>query len=147
MIKNNDNLSSKEIEKPIKIINEAIIYIQATMNNTIVTITETKNNNILANSSGGKLGYKNTRKAIPDVANQVMVDCLNRAIEKYQTKYKKNLEYVEIRVKDVGIGRSAAVKAVCSHKIKSNVDLKITRIIDTTPKAFGGCRKRKAKRN
>ncbi len=109
-----------------------IVYIFASFNNTMVTITD-KNGNVLCWSSAGKVGFKGTKKGTPYAAQQcaesVGRDALGRGIKK-----------VDVRIKGPGPGREAAIRTL------QNVGLNISSIRDVTPIPHNGCRPPKKRR-
>lgn len=107
-------------------------YIQASYNNTIVTLTE-PNGSVIAWSSSGASGFKGARKSTPYAAQ---VSAENAA-----TKAKVyGLERVHIYIKGVGSGREQAVRGLTAS------GLDVLSISDTTPIPHNGCRKKKARR-
>lgn len=101
-------------------------YINATYNNTIITLTD-HNGNVLAWSSAGIMGFKGPKKATPYAAEIIAKDAVAKA---------KNygLEDVEVFVKGVGAGRDASIRGVHSG------GLNILSIKDITPIPHNGCR-------
>lgn len=111
---------------------EAHVYIHASYNNTIVSVTET-NGNVLCWSSSGACGFKGTRKATPYAASV--------ATETALTKAKAlGVERVHVSVKGIGSGRDQALRAVNAS------GLGIESIRDLTGVPHNGCRPRKARR-
>lgn len=107
-------------------------YINASYNNTIVTLTE-PNGDVIAWGSAGASGFKGARKATPYAA-QV-------AAEKAAEKAKVfGLESVDVYVKGVGSGREQAIRGLASN------DINIISITDITPMPHNGCRKKKQRR-
>jgi len=123
---------SKPKKKIAKIIPEGNAYIQATFNNTIITLTDLKGNT-LAFSSAGKLGFKGPKKSTPFVANLVAKDVVEK-VKDY------GLKKIHVFVKNIGRGREAAVRALYT----SGLDL--LSIKDVTPIPHGGCRPPKVRR-
>jgi len=113
-------------KKIAKIIPEGNAYIQATYNNTIVTLTDLKGN-VLAFSSAGKLGFKGPKKSTSFVASLVAKDVVEK-VKDY------GLEKVHVFVKDIGKGREAAVRSLYAN------GLDLLSIKDVTPIPHGGCR-------
>lgn len=107
-------------------------YIQASYNNTIVTLTE-PNGNVIAWSSAGASGFKGARKATPYAA-QVAAEKASEAAKVY------GLERVHVYIKGVGTGREQAVRGLSSS------GLDIVSINDLTPTPHNGCRKKKQRR-
>lgn len=119
-------------KKEKKMIGEGIVHIQATFNNTIVTISDKKGNTVVWSSSGVK-GFKGSRKSTPFAAQKAAQDAAKRAIE-------HGMKYVEIYVKGPGAGREAAIRAIRA------AGLKVTLIKDVTPIPHNGCRPPKRRR-
>ncbi len=119
-------------KKEKKMIGEGIVHIQATFNNTIVTISDKKGNTVVWSSSGIK-GFKGSRKSTPFAAQKAAQDAAKRAIE-------HGMKRVEICVKGPGAGREAAIRAIRA------AGLKVTLIKDVTPIPHNGCRPPKRRR-
>ena len=115
-----------------KNIASGIVYIQATFNNTIVTVTD-QAGNTLAWSSAGVKGFKGSRKSTPFAADLVAEDACKKAME-------HGLKAVGVFVKGPGSGRESALRAVAS------AGLRITHIRDVTPIPHNGCRPPKKRR-
>ncbi len=111
---------------------EGLAYIQAGLNNTIVTITDTKGD-VVAWSSSGSSGFKGARKATPYAAQIAAENAANKA-------KAFGLEKVDVYVKGVGNGRDQATRGL------HTAGLTITTITDVTPVPHNGCRKKKARR-
>ena len=107
-------------------------YIQATFNNTIVTLTDPEGNAIAWGSSG-TAGFKGSRKGTPYAAQLAARDAARRAME-------HGLRQVEVYVKGPGSGREAAIRSLQSS------GLYITGIRDVTPIPHNGCRAPKRRR-
>ena len=107
-------------------------YVQASYNNTIVTLTD-QNGGVLAWSSSGSSGFKGARKSTPYAA-QVSAE---NAVEKAKVY---GLERVHVYIKGVGSGREQAVRGLVSS------GLDIISINDVTPIPHNGCRKKKGRR-
>ncbi len=106
--------------------------IQATFNNTIVTLTD-PNGNVLAWSSSGTVGFKGSRKGTPYAAQLAASNAARKAME-------HGLKQIEVVVKGPGSGREAAIRALQSS------GLYITSIRDVTPIPHNGCRPPKRRR-
>ena len=107
-------------------------HIQATFNNTIVTITDAAGNS-LSWASGGEVGFKGSRKSTPYAAQM--------AADKAATTARDfGLKTVEVFVKGPGSGREAAIRALAA------AGLEITMIKDVTPVPHNGCRPPKRRR-
>ena len=107
-------------------------YIQATYNNTIVSLTDPAGN-VLSWASAGKLGFKGAKKATPYAASVIV----KNAVEQVKKYYLKD---VQVFVKGVGTGRESAVRSLYSN------GLNILSIKDITPLPHNGCRPRKSRR-
>lgn len=108
------------------------IYVNATFNNTIVTITD-NDGNLLTWSSSGHLGFKGARKATPYAAQKAAEDALSKA-EMYEVKN------FSIFISGVGPGREAAIRAF------QGKDYVVTSIKDITPIPHNGCRPKKPRK-
>jgi small subunit ribosomal protein S11 len=109
------------------------IYISASFNNTLVTITDV-DGNTLAWGSAGSSGFKGTRKATPYAATTAVDRVLSQAKEKF------GLKEVEVYIKGPGTGRDASLRAVRSSGVK------ISQIADVTPFPHNGPRPKKKRR-
>ena len=107
-------------------------YIQATFNNTIVTLTDPEGN-VIAWGSSGTVGFKGSRKGTPYAAQMAARDAARKAME-------HGLRQVEVYVKGPGSGREAAIRALQA------AGLYITGIRDVTPIPHNGCRPPKRRR-
>ena len=109
------------------------LYISASFNNTLVTITD-EEGKVLAWGSAGKSGFKGTRKSTPFAATSAVESVLKKAKEEF------NVREVEIYVKGPGPGRDAALRAVRTAGVK------ISLIADLTPIPHNGPRPKKKRR-
>ena len=109
------------------------IYIKATFNNTIMTITDTQGNAI-GWSSTGVHGFKGSRKSTPFAARVAADDALKKAVE-------SGMKSVDVFVKGPGSGRESALRAISAIE-----DMRITSINDITPVPQNGCRPPKQRR-
>ncbi len=109
------------------------IYIKATLNNTIMTITDTQGNAI-GWSSTGVHGFKGSRKSTPFAARVAADDALKKAVE-------SGMKSVDVFVKGPGSGRESALRAISAIE-----DMRITSINDITPVPHNGCRPPKQRR-
>ena len=118
---------SKAGKKGKRIVNFGEVHIQATFNNTIISVTD-KKGEVLAASSAGANGFRGSKKGTAFAAGV--------AAEKALEIAKKNhaLNSVDIFVNGIGLGRDAAIRAV------STVGIRIESITDVTPIAHGGVR-------
>lgn len=120
-------------KKEKRIVQEGKIYITATFNNTLITITDKKGNPIVIGSCG-MYGFSGTRKSTPYAANTTAEATIKKAVLDHQ------LRRVSVFVKGIGPGRGAALRAIQSS------DLDIVRIIDITPIPHNGVRPPKVRR-
>lgn len=109
------------------------VYVQASFNNTLVTVTDETGGTIAWGSSGNS-GFKGARKATPFAATTAVETVLKRA------KDKGELKEVEVYIKGPGPGRDAALRAIRA------AGLKISMIADVTPSPFDGPRPKKKRR-
>lgn len=109
-----------------------VAHIQATFNNTIVTITDPAGNSV-SWSSAGVLGFKGSRKSTPFAAQLVAEDACKKAMD-------HGMKAVGVYVKGPGGGRESALRAI------ANSGLAITLIRDVTPIPHNGCRPPKKRR-
>jgi small subunit ribosomal protein S11 len=119
-------------KKEKKNIPNGIAHIQATFNNTVITITDVIGNTI-AWSSSGAVGFKGSRKSTPYAAGQAAEDVAKKAKE-------HGVKNLEVLVKGPGSGREAAIRALQA------VGFNITLIRDRTPIPHNGCRQPKRRR-
>jgi len=112
--------------------NEGVAHIHSSFNNTIVSLTD-KAGNLLTWSSGGKIGYKGSKKSTPFAAQLAAEEVAAAAIEMGVNK-------VKVIVKGPGGGRESAIRALNANGID------ITLIEDKTPIPHNGCRPRKTRR-
>ena len=116
-----------------KQINLGKVYISASFNNTLVTITDEKGD-VIAWGSSGNSGFKGTRKSTPFAATTAVDKVVKKAKEEFGVKE------VEIYVKGPGPGRENAIRAVQAS------GMKVTSITDVTPVPHNGCRPPKRRR-
>jgi len=122
----------KKKAKQIKQVSRGRAYIQATYNNTIVSVTDL-NGNVLAWASAGMSGFKGPKKATPYAASMVIKN-LTEKLEPYAVKE------VSVYVKGIGGGREGAIRAL-------NINgLNVLSINDVTPIPHNGCRPPKRRR-
>ena len=118
--------------KGSKNITQGIAHVQATFNNTIVSVTDLRGA-VLGWSTAGKMGFKGSRKSTAYAAQMVAQDACRQAMG-------HGLKEVEVRVKGPGSGRESAVRAMQA------IGLEITVIQDVTPVPHNGCRPPKQRR-
>ncbi|MBW2039347.1 MAG: 30S ribosomal protein S11 [Deltaproteobacteria bacterium] len=120
-------------KKKVKMnIPSGIAHIQATFNNTIVTITDEQGNTI-AWASGGTQGFKGSRKGTPFAAQLAAAAAVKKAME-------YGMKAVDVYVKGPGSGREAALRALQAAGFKVHM------IRDVTPIPHNGCRPPKRRR-
>jgi small subunit ribosomal protein S11 len=107
-------------------------HIQATFNNTIVTLTD-PNGNVISWGSAGSQGFKGSRKSTPYAAQVTAETAARKAME-------HGLRQIEVFVKGPGSGREAAIRSL------QGAGLNITAITDVTPIPHNGCRPPKRRR-
>ena len=115
-----------------KNIEKGAVHIQASFNNTIVTITDTLGNTV-SWASAGELGFKGSRKSTPYAAQMAAETAGKLAVE-------NGMKTVEVYVKGPGSGRESAIRAL------ENVGLQVVMIKDVTPIPHNGCRPPKRRR-
>ncbi len=109
-----------------------VAHINATFNNTVVTITDVQGNAIAWSSAGGQ-GFKGSRKSTPYAAQVAAEDAARKAME-------HGMKTLDVQVKGPGAGRESALRALQA------VGFTITAIRDVTPIPHNGCRPRKRRR-
>ena len=120
-------------KKEKRTVEQGRIYIKATFNNTIVTITDTQGNTI-AWSSTGVHGFKGSRKSTPFAARLAADDALKKAVD-------SGMKSVDVFVKGPGSGRESALRAISAIE-----GMRVTSINDITPIPHHGCRPPKQRR-
>src|ERR1039458_6402115 len=119
-------------KKERKHVPHGLAYVQASFNNTIVTITD-MNGNVLSWKSSGSLGFRGSRKGTPFAAQQAASNAANMARD-------HGVRAVEVRVSGPGSGRESAIRALAA----AGIDVKTIR--DVTPVPHNGCRPPKRRR-
>ncbi len=120
-------------KKQHKNIEKGRVYITATFNNSLITITDDKGNTLGWSSAGG-VGFKGTRKSTPFAATTAVDQVAKKVISNY------GLRSVEVFIKGPGVGRDAALRALKS------AGLQISLIADVTPMPHNGVRPKKKRR-
>ena len=115
-----------------KNITSGVAHVNATFNNTMITVTDAQGNAI-AWSSAGSQGFKGSRKSTPYAAQIAGEDAGKKAME-------HGMKTLEVEVKGPGAGRESALRAL------QTVGFSITAIRDVTPIPHNGCRPRKRRR-
>src|SRR3989441_10340296 len=122
--------SFKKKEK--RVVHTGTVHVQATFNNTIVTISDNEGNTV-SWSSAGSLGFRGSRKGTPFAAQQASLTAASKAKE-------LGLRSVEVRVSGPGSGRESAIRALAT------AGLEVRAIKDSTPIPHNGCRPPKKRR-
>ena len=124
--------SSGKKRRDKKTIFEGCVYIQATFNNTIVTITDMAGN-AMSWASAGSLGFKGAKKSTPYAAQTTAETAAQKAMD-------YGLRDVHVFVKGPGVGRESAIRSL------GGLGLRVRSIKDITPIPHNGCRPRKSRR-
>jgi small subunit ribosomal protein S11 len=119
-------------KKKVNVDSYGRVYIQATFNNIIVSITNSTGQ-VIAWSSAGKMGFKGSKKNTPYAAQTAANDCAKVAFDLGMRK-------ADVQVKGPGAGREAAIRTI------NNIGIEITQIHDVTPIPHNGCRPPKKRR-
>ena len=125
--------SGRQKAKPLKNILQGVVHIQSTFNNTIVSICDPANGELVSWSSAGAVGQKGSRKGTPFAAQMAAERAARAAME-------HGMRRVEVMVKGPGAGRETAVRALQA------AGLEVTLIKDVTPIPHNGCRPPKRRR-
>ncbi len=120
-------------KKAKKNIAKGIVYVAATFNNTVITVTD-EMGNVLAWSSAGSLGFKGSKKSTPFAAQEAVEDAMAKAKE-------HGIKEVGIKVQGPGSGRDTAVKAIGAIE-----GIRVYSLKDITPLPHNGCRPPKKRR-
>jgi small subunit ribosomal protein S11 len=115
-----------------KFVPQGRVYVHATFNNTVVTLTD-PNGDVISWGSGGTVGFQGSRKGTAYAAQRASEQAARSAMD-------QGMKTVEVFVKGPGAGREAAVRAL------QGAGLRVTVIRDTTPTPHNGCRPPKEKR-
>jgi len=132
MAKPASSAAGKPVKKVKKNITTAVVRVNATFNNTHVTITDDQGNTI-SWSSAGLMGFKGSRKSTPYAAQMAAEDAGRKAQE-------HGVRDVFVEIKGPGSGRESALRAL------NAVGLSVRAIKDVTPVPHNGCRPRKRRR-
>lgn len=116
-----------------RVVPHGVVHIQATFNNTMVTITD-PDGRVVCWSSAGAIGFKGSRKGTPYAAQQASLTAGGVARDQY------GMKSVEVRIKGPGSGRESAMRALAS------AGLHIVQIKDVTPIPHNGCHPPKRRR-
>ena len=128
----NKPVVAKTKKKDKRVVTDAIVHVQASCNNTVVTITD-RQGNALSWATAGGAGFRGSRKSTPFAA-QVAAEKAGRAAQEYGVKT------LEVRIKGPGPGRESAVRSL------NALGMKVTNIVDVTPIPHNGCRPPKRRR-
>ena len=120
-------------KKAKKNIAKGVVYVAATFNNTVITVTD-EMGNVLAWSSAGSLGFKGSKKSTPFAATEAVADAMQKAME-------HGIKEVGIKVQGPGSGRDTAVKAIGATE-----GIRVAWLKDITPLPHNGCRPPKQRR-
>ena len=123
-------MAKKKIKKSVA---RGVVYIAATFNNTVITVTD-EMGNVLTWSSAGALGFKGSKKSTPYAAQQAVEDAMNKAKE-------YGIKEVGIKVQGPGSGRETAIKSVGAVE-----GIRVLWFKDITPLPHNGCRPPKKRR-
>ena len=133
------NAEETEGKKPVKAkkkvkknITAGVAHVNASFNNTMITITDAQGNTV-AWSSAGTMGFKGSRKSTPYAAQMAAEDAGRKAME-------HGMKEIDVLVKGPGSGRESALRALQA------VGFNIRAITDITPVPHNGCRPRKRRR-
>ena len=119
-------------KKEKKVIPQGVVHIQATFNNTLISITDL-NGNLVSQASSGAMGFRGSRKGTPFAAQQAASKAAGIAKD-------SGMRVCEVRVKGPGSGRESAVRAINA----SGIEVRLIR--DVTPIPHNGCRPPKRRR-
>ena len=122
----------KVAKKERRVVPHGVAHVQATFNNTIISICDPEGNSI-AWSSAGRIGFKGSRKGTPFAAQVAAQNCAGLARD-------AGVRTVDVVVRGPGAGRESAIRAIQS----TGIDVKS--IKDVTPIPHNGCRPRKRRR-
>jgi small subunit ribosomal protein S11 len=124
--------AKKAVKRKVKVSPDGIVFIQASFNNLIITITN-KQGEVISWASAGKAGFRGSKKNTPYAAQVAATDAAKVAFD-------AGLRKVEVFVKGPGAGRESAIRAVDQGQIK------VTKITDMSPMPHNGCRPPKRRR-
>jgi small subunit ribosomal protein S11 len=125
-------MAGKAKKKIKRNVPRAIVHVQASFNNTIISVTD-PSGEVLCWDSAGTIGYKGSRKSTPFAAQKAAERVADKAM-------KMGVREAEVKVKGPGAGRESAIRSLAANGIKIRV------IEDRTPIPHNGCRPRKRRR-
>jgi small subunit ribosomal protein S11 len=134
MAKQQQQTTKKKVfkKKEKKNVPQGIVHIQASFNNTLISITDLQGN-LISQSSSGAMGFRGSRKGTPFAAQQAASKAAGIARD-------SGMRVAEVRIKGPGSGRESAVRAIQA----SGIDVRLIR--DVTPIPHNGCRPPKRRR-
>ncbi|MBR9922179.1 MAG: 30S ribosomal protein S11 [Bacteroidetes bacterium] len=124
--------SVKAKKRKVRVEPEGLVYIKASFNNIIISLTN-KGGDVISWASAGKAGFRGSKKNTPYAAQVAASDAARVA-------YDSGMRTAEVFVKGPGSGREAAIRAI------DNAGIKISKIRDVTPVPHNGCRPPKRRR-
>lgn len=130
--KDSAKVVKKKKNKNKKIVPLGVVHVQASFNNTIVTISDVSGN-VVSWSSAGSKGFKGSRKSTPFAAQLAAEDAARKAVE-------QGMKSVSVYIKGPGAGRESALRAIAQAGLRVNF------IRDETPIPHNGCRPPKRRR-
>lgn len=119
-------------KRKVTVAPEGLVYIKASFNNIIISLTN-KAGHVISWSSAGKVGFRGSKKNTPYAA-QIAAE------QAAKIAYDAGMRYAEVLVKGPGSGRESAIRSI------DNTGIKITKIKDVTPIPHNGCRPPKRRR-
>jgi small subunit ribosomal protein S11 len=128
----NKPVAVKTKKKAKRVVTDGIVHVQASFNNTVVTITDRQGNALSWATSGGA-GFRGSRKSTPFAAQVTADACARKGMD-------HGLQKVEVFVKGPGSGRETAIRSLQA------AGLEILSVKDVTPQAHNGVRQRKRRR-
>lgn len=123
---------TKVRKKKVKVEPQGLVYIKASFNNIIISLTN-RRGDVISWASAGKANFRGSKKNTPYAAQIAATDAAREA-------YEMGMRTAEVFVKGPGSGREAAIRAIDAAGIK------VTRISDVTPVPHNGCRPPKRRR-
>ncbi|CAI9430013.1 30S ribosomal protein S11 [Candidatus Ornithobacterium hominis] len=123
---------AKAKKRNVKVEANGQAHVQASFNNVIISLTNSKGE-VISWSSAGKMGFRGSKKNTPYAAQVAAEDCA-------QVAYDAGLRRVKVFVKGPGTGRESAIRSI------HNAGIEVSEIIDVTPLPHNGCRPPKRRR-
>lgn len=120
------------LRKPIRKIPKGVIHVQASFNNTLVTVTDVRGR-VVSWSSAGTCGFRGKRGGTPFAAENAAGDAINPVV-------KQGMQRAQVMIKGTGRGRDAALRAIRKSGIR------LSSVRDVTPMPHNGCRPPKKRR-